>query len=179
MVRFLKEVPQLIFPLVLVLGIMALVLNLLGAIPDRIHPLEHGPREYVSIAAAETDLGFEIVIPAYFSSYLSWPPARIYGQREPIPVVKTTYLARYGNSETLLVCQIVSDSEYLPVTLPWFDNIQQEIPVAIGEYEGVLLAGRGSDGRLLNGVYWKSDGFYFIVVTTRSAREILTIARSM
>ncbi len=179
MVRFLKEIPQLIFPPVLVLGVMALVLNLLGAVPDRIHPPEYGPREYASIEAAEADLGFEIALPAYFPSYLSWPPAIIYGQREPIPVVKTTFVARYGSSETLLVCQIVSDSQDLPVSLPWFDSIQQKIPVAIGEYEGVMLAGTGADGQLLNGAYWKADGFYFIVVTTRSAREVLTIARSM
>ena len=178
MVRFFKAVPRLILTPALVLGAVVLVLYLLGIAPDYIQTPEYGPREYHSMQEAESDLGFEIATPSYFPSYLSWPPARIYGQREPSPMVQTLFLSQ-GGSETLLIYQIASGSEALPVYVPWVNTILQQTPISIDTHEGVLLAGIRTDGQPVNGAYWKSDSFYFIVVTTRSARDLLTIARSM
>ncbi|MFC2021866.1 hypothetical protein ACFLTR_01440 [Chloroflexota bacterium] len=179
MKRFLRTVPQLILAPLLVMGMVTLILYLLGQAPDYIQGERHGLKEYDSIKKAETDIGFKLVIPTYFPSYLPWPPAKIYGQREPVPMVQALFLSQYESSEVMIISQIASNSEDLPVSLPWVETVRQKTPVSIGASKGVLITGVRADGQLLNGAYWRSGDFYFVVITTRSERELLTIVRSM
>ena len=79
----------------------------------------------------------------------------------------------------MLIYQIDTDSEDLPVPLPWIAIVQEETPITVGEYNGFMITGTGTKGEALNGACWKSNRFYFVVVTTRSIRDLLTIARSM
>ena len=72
---------------VLVMAVVALALYLLRLAPGHMQCPEAGVREYNSIEEAESELGFDIAVPAYFPSYFSWPPAGIYVQREPAPMV--------------------------------------------------------------------------------------------
>ncbi len=177
--RFLKAVPQLIATPALVLGGVALALYLLGNVPGYIYTPEHGPREYASIEEAEADLGFEVVTPRYFPSYLAWPPAEIRGQHEPTPRVQVLFLSYYGGSRVMVISQVKPEGEELQVPLPWVETVMQETAVSIGNNEGFMITGSGAGGQVLNGAYWKAENFYHVVVTTRSARELLTIIRSM
>ncbi|MDP3879903.1 MAG: hypothetical protein Q8Q07_06335 [Dehalococcoidales bacterium] len=179
MMQFLKAVPRIILTPALVSGMVALVLFFLGAVPDYINPPEAGYRKYSSMEEAEAVLGFRVAVPSYFPDYLSWPPAEIYGQRKPVLMMQLLFLSRYGNFETMIISQIKSDLEDLPVDLPWFETIRQKTPVSIGVSKGVLITGVRADGQLLSGVYWRSGDYYYVVITTRSERELLTIARSM
>ena len=162
----------------LVVGIVALALFLVGMVPAHLQG-PAGIREYDSLEQAELELGFDIVVPAYFPSYLSWPPASIQGQLEPVPMVRMLFLSSKQHAETLLIYQIVSDSKDMPVALPWIETVQQEMPVTMSGNDGMLIVGRGADGRLINGVHWLTDGFQFVVVTTHPVQELLTLARSM
>ena len=94
-------------------------------------------------------------------------------------MTRLLFLSRESGAEILLIDQIVADSPGLPIPLPWLDKESQEIDVDISGYAGKLVTGEREDGRLVNGVYWKTDDFYFVVVTTQSLRELLTLARSM
>ena len=176
---FLRTVPQLILAPLLVMGMVTLILYLLGQVPDYIQGERHGLKEYDSIEEVEMYLGFNLVVPTYFPSYLSWPPAKIYGQREPVPMAQTLFLSQQGGYETLLIYQIDTESEDLPVPLPWVTTVQEETPITIDEHNGFMITGTGIMGEPLNGAYWKSGDFYFVVITTRSERELLTIIRSM
>ncbi len=177
--RFLKAVPQLIITPGLVLGAVALALSLLGSVPDRIGTSIHGPREYASIEEAEVDLGFRIAVPSYYPSYLSWPPAEIRGQREPHPWVQVLFVSRYSRASTMVISQTALDGEDQQISLPWVETVLEKTPVSIDGNEGFMVSARGADGQPLNGAYWKAGDFRFAVVTGRSTRELLTIARSM
>lgn len=178
MARFLKEAPRMLWAPIVV-GIVALVLYILGTVPSYLQSPVGGAREYNSLEEAELELGFEIAVPAYFPSYLSWPPARIWGQLEPVPMVQMLFLASNQYAETLLITQIVSESEDLPVALPWIEVVRQEMPVTINGNEGRLIVGERADGRLVNGAYWRAGNFHFVVVTVQQVRELLTLVRSM
>ncbi len=179
MVRFPKEVPGLILVPVVVVGMVALALYLLGMVPAYLQSPVGGVKEYDSIEEAESELGFEIVVPAYFPSYLSWPPARILGKLEPIPMTQVLFLDSDRHTSALLIYQIISDREDLPIDLPWIETVLQEMPVTINGNDGELIMGRGTDGQLVNGVHWIEDGVHFVAVTTHPVQELLTLARSM
>jgi len=176
--RFLKEFPGIILAPVILLGAVALSLYLLGMLQDYLHPPEHGPREYASIEEAEAVLGFPVTVPTYFPSYISWPPAEIRGQLLPVPRVETVYHSQYG-TKIMVITQIASVQEAAPDELPWGSTIREKAPITVGDHAGVMLAIRDADGRPLNGAYWQSGNFSYVLVTSRSERELLTIVRSM
>lgn len=178
-ITFWKEGWRVILAPLLIIGLMALALYLLGIVPGYLQSPVGGVQEYNSIEAAESELGFEIVVPAYFPSYLSWPSAKIQGRLEPVPMVQMLFLSSDQRTETLLIYQIVSDSRDLPITLPWIETIWQEMPITVSGNEGKLVVGTRADGHLVNGVYWRDDGRHFVVVTTQPVQELLTLARSM
>ncbi len=177
MLRFLKETPRLMLAPVVV-GIAALALYLLGMVPTYLQGTT-GIKEYSTIEQAESALGFDILVPAYFPSYLAWPPAEIKGQLEPLPMVQMLFLSHDRHTEVMLVYQMVSDSDDLPIALPWIKTILQEVPTDINGNSGRLVVGERTDGQRINGVYWKVDDFHLVVVTTQGIPELLTIARSM
>lgn len=179
MKQFLKAVPQLIVTPLVVIGVVAMVLYLIGLVPDYVHGYKNGLKEYGSIEEAQADIGFRLVLPSYFPSYLSWPPDRVYGRREPVPVIQALFLSQYGYAEVMIISQIESKSPDLPVSLPWIETIEEQSSIALGDHTGVMITGSRADGQLLNGAYWRSGDFYFVVITTHSARELLTIVRSM
>jgi hypothetical protein len=176
--RFLKASPKIILAPLIVIGTVVLSLYLLGLVQDYLRPPEHGLREYASIEKAEADLGFQITVPAYFPSYISWPPAEITGQHLPIPKVDIVYYSQYG-AKILEITQIESDSDKPPDGLPWVRDIPQKTPITIDNDTGVMIAANDADGHPLNGAYWKSGNFFYIVITNRSESELLTIVRSM
>jgi hypothetical protein len=179
MVRFPKKVPGIILVPVVVVGMMALALYLLGMVPAYLQSPAGGVKEYDSIEEAAWELGFEIVVPAYFPGYLSWPSAKIQGQLEPVPMTQILFLSSDQRTEALLIYQIVSDSQDLPVALPWIEIIWQEMPITISGNEAKLVVGARADGHLVNGVHWRDDGLHFVVVTTQPVQELLALARSM
>lgn len=162
----------------IVVGAAALGLYLLGSVPAHLQGAP-GVTEFRTVERAELELGFQIAVPTYFPSYLSWPPAKIEGQLEPLPQVQLLFLASDQQTEALLIVEIVSGSEDLPVPVPWVETIADRTPVSINGYQGELMIGRRADGRLVNSVHWLADGRHFIVVTTHPVRELLTLAGSM
>jgi hypothetical protein len=178
MMSFLKASPKIILAPLILIGTVAFSLFLLGLVQDYLHPPEHGLREYASIEEAEADLGFQITVPAYFPSYISWPPAEITGQQLPIPGVETVYDSPYG-AKILVISQMVSDSREPTDALPWVKTVLEKTSITIGDNTGVMITATDADGHPLNGAYWKSDNFFYVVVTDRSESELLTIVRSM
>lgn len=178
MMSFLKAFPKMILVPLILVGTAAFSLYLLGMVQDYLHPPEHGPKEYASIEKAEADLGFQITVPTYFPSYISWPPSEITGQLLPVPQVEIVYYSQYG-AKTMAITQIASDSEEPSDVLPWVGTILEETMITIGDNTGVMIEARDTNGQPLTGAYWRSDSFFYIVITNRSERELLTIVRSM
>lgn len=178
-IRFLKDTPSLILVPVLVVGISTLVLFLLGIIPGYIQIPPGGNREYASVEEAEAKLGFDIVIPSYFPSYLSWPPEEVRAQLQPVPMSQLLFLSSEDKTEALLICQILSNAEDMPIDWPWVRSIDLETQIFIDGHEGELIVGRRGYGQQINGVHWRAGDFHFVMVTVYRLHELETLARSM
>ncbi len=176
---FLKGAPTIVLVPVLVVGVSALALFIMGIVPGYVQGPSEGIREYDSIEEAESRLGFDIVVPSYFPDYLAWPPAEVRGQLQPIPMAQTLFLSSDDRAEVLLISQILSSGEDLPIAWPWVESIQWEVPATIGGREGTVIVGRNAYGRELNGVHWRAEDFHFVLVTVHGVQELMTLARSM
>ncbi len=179
MARLLKETKEIILKPVMLVGAVSLVLYLLGMVPGYLQSPIDGVKEYESIAAAESELGFDIIEPSYFPNYIAWPPAKIQGQLYPIPTTTMLFLSSGYDTEALLICQVASNMEDLPITLPWIETVLQETPITISGNKGMLVIGKNANGRVINGVYWKANDFHFIVITIHSVQELMTLASSI
>ena len=177
--RFMKEFRQIILAPVLVVSAAAFALYLLGMAPAYLPGSATPGKEYDSIEAATSEMGFDIVVPVYFPSYLAWPPDKIRGQSKPFPMVEMSFLASDRHTEILLIYQIVSDSQDLPVPLPWIETIDQKMPVNVNDSPGELIVGKRANGDVVNAAHWRVNGQHFLVVTTQPVKELLTLARSM
>ncbi len=175
--RFIEETLRL-GQLVLVVSVAALVLYLGGRVPAHLQS-QIGVTEFNNVEEAEAVLDFDIAVPSYFPSYLSWPPVSIQGQLEPFPMTRLLFLAYDQGSEVLLIYQIVSSGEDLPIALPWIETVLEDMPTTIGDSEGKLIIGERANGQPVNGVHWQTAGLHFIVVTTQPVQELLALANSM
>lgn len=179
MVKYVKGFSWTILAPLLMVSTVALALYILGTIPGHIASSERGIKEYNSVEDAESKLGFDIAIPAYFPNYLSWPPASIRGQVEPVLMSQMIFFSSDHHTEDLVITQVISTGEDLPVSLPWIDSILQKTPITINGKPGELIIGKRSDGVTVNGVYWRADGIYYAVITTHPVEEATTLAQSM
>ncbi len=177
--RFMKEFRQVIAAPVLVVGVAALILYVLGMLPAHMPGYAPAVKEYASIEQAASELGFNIVEPVYFPSYLSWPAARIRGQQQPFPMVEMSFLASDRRTEILLIYQLISDRQDLPIPLPWIEIVDQEMPITINDSRGELIVGRRAGGDVVNGAHWKVNSQHFLIVTTQPVQELLALARSI
>lgn len=179
MVKFLKDAPGMVLAPALVVGAVAVALYFLGLMPGLLQGSTGAVREYATIEEAEARVGFCIAVPAYFPSYFSWPPAKILGQREPVPMSQMLFLSSDGRTEALSISQALYPGDDLRLSSPWGEEVEQEMPIVIGDSQGTLTVGRRADGRLINGARWRAKGFHFLVVTIQPVQELLTLARSV
>ncbi|MBI4285717.1 MAG: hypothetical protein HY670_07440 [Chloroflexi bacterium] len=174
---WLRETGQILLAPV-VTGIVALVLFLLGLVPAHLEkPV--GLREYDSVEEAQAAVGFKVAVPAYFPSYLAWPPARIEAQLEPVPLVKMLFLSAVDREAILLIHQIQADSPDLPIPIPWIETVRQRMIVAVNTVSGELVIGKRANGEIVNALHWRAGGQHFIVVTIKPVNELLRLAQSM
>ena len=171
-----NTVPLLKIPLLV--GVIALGLYLVGKVPAYIQA-NAGTREYDTLQEAQTDLGFDIILPMYFPNYLTWPPFQITGEVKPFPRLQTVFVTTDRQTAVLQIIQTTSGSQSALAKLPWIDAVLTEMPVILGDITATLVVGTRNDGYLINGARWTADGYQFAVVTTQPVQELLKIVRSL
>lgn len=176
--KLVTELPRIVLLPAFLLGAVAVVLLLIGAWQDELHPPQAGPRDYATVEAAEADLGFTISVPTYFPSYLSWPPGAIKAPYYPYPAVETIYYSPTG-AIVLSVLQVKLGEGDLPALQSEIKTVTEEEELKLDIIRGTLVTGTGANGQTLNGAYWSSGGFYYEVVTSRAVRDLLTMVSSM
>jgi hypothetical protein len=104
--KFILETFRMVFPLLAVTLVVVLFLKILNAIPGY---LDRGAAPAVVSAADLTEArriaGWRIVTPAYFPSYLAWPPTAIEVSRVPEVMVKLVITGRQNNRPLLTMYQ--------------------------------------------------------------------------
>jgi len=176
--RFLKEMPGIIFPILLVTMLAGIGLKLLGAVPSYIRggpPVE----SYATLEEAELALRMDILLPAYFPDYIRWPPAAITAQKEPGVMVSLLFLTRDGSRKAMWVHEIMPPSLDLEASIPEPKQVWRRTTVTMNGEEGWLLLGRDEEGYPSNQLRWPARGGFFIVTTIYPEEELVRIAQSM
>lgn len=174
--RFFKEVSTIVFAPILVVGLAALVLGLLGLVSPS--PQKVGFQRYQTVEELERALNIKVLLPAYFPDYLLWPPAMVQGQQGPAPSVELLFLSRKDDKVALSLRQIGSESE-LSKALPRLNNILKEYKVTIDSTQGVLMLLKSAPYGLYNHLYWQSGAYYLIMATSYPIEELFKIAQSI
>ncbi len=90
-----------------------------------------------------------------------------------------TFLSSDHLTKALVITQVISSEENLPIALPWVNSVLDKTQITINGNEGELITARRYDGVLVNGVYWKADGIFYVILTTQPEKEAITLAQSM
>jgi hypothetical protein len=186
--NFLRQLPGIAMPLVIVVVVVVFTLRWLNGVPAYVENLVAGPRppqsvlderlSFSSIEAAERDLGVKVGVPVYFPSFLVWPPSSIRGQREPVRVVSLLFRSN-DNMQGLQIREIFWSGEDLPFPVPEPLVVTERRGVDVDGVPGSLLVGDGQSGTAVNQLRWRAGGVHFIVTTVYPPEELLTIARSI
>ncbi len=184
----LKQLPSILLPFAIAVAVMVMMLRLLNGVPGYVENLVAAPPlpqnvlderlSYPSIEAAEKDLGVQVATPAYFPSYLVWPPSSIRGQREPARVVSLLFQSSDGK-QGLQIREIFWQGDSLPFAVPEPLNVAERRAVDVDGNAGQLLLGSGQEGTPVNQLRWRTGGVYYVVTTIYPAEELLRIAQSM
>ncbi len=187
-IGFLKELPSILLPFAIAVLGAVIALRLLNGVPSYVESLVTGPPlprnvlderlSYPTIEAAEKDLGVAVATPAYFPSYLVWPPASVRGQREPAKVVSLLFQSSDGQ-QGLQIRELFWQGESLPFAVPEPVHVTESRAVDVNGVAGQLLLGTGQDNTPVNQLRWQAGGLHYIVTTIYPPAELLRIARSM
>ena len=185
---FLKQLPSILLPFAIAVLVAVMGLRLLNGVPSYVQDLVSGPPvpknvlderlSYPTIEAAEKDLGVKVATPAYFPSYLIWPPSSIRGQREPVKVVSLLFQSSDGQ-QGLQIRELFWQSESLPFAVPEPLHVAERRAVDVDGIAGQLLLGSGQDNTPINQLRWRAGGVHYILTTIYSPEELLRIAQSM
>ncbi|HEX9017525.1 MAG TPA: hypothetical protein VF960_16140 [Chloroflexota bacterium] len=183
-----KALTGIIWPFVLAVAVIAIGLRLLNGVPGYVAYLTAGPTpvpnvlderlSFPSVEAAQKDLGVKVWVPFYFPSYLSWPPATVRGQREPVKVVSLLVLST-EREQALQVREVFWPGDDLPFGVPEPAQVAERRDVDIDGVAAKLLLGSGEGGTVVNQLRWRSGGVHFILTSVMPPEELLRMAGSM
>ncbi len=183
-----RALPGIVAPLLLTVALAVVILRLLNVLPAHWQNLVAGrtPAPWVlnerldfsTIEQAEEDLDLKVLTPSYFPSNLTWPPASIRGQREPVRVVSLLFHSSDGR-QALQIREIFWTEKDLPFPVPEPMEVLETREVGLDGTEGRLLLGQGLGGEPVNQLRWQANGVHLVLTTVFSAEELLRIAESI
>jgi hypothetical protein len=162
----------------LILFMTVLVLMILNWIPLVIR--SKGIQRYGSLENVQKALMIRtIYLPSYFPDHLQWPPAEIFAQSTPFPMV-LMHVKERGRDRIVLAIRQVDAHASNPLKL----RIE---PVQIKKQEQVMLKGRTAvlslalcaDGTACNQIVWQEEGYTLTLVVRDTVQELIRIAESM
>jgi hypothetical protein len=162
----------------LILLVTVLVLMILNWIPLAIR--SKGIQRYRSVESVQKALMIrKIYLPSYFPDYLQWPPAEIFAQSQPFPMV-LMHVKERGRDRIVLAIRQADVRASNPLKL----RIE---PVQITKQEQVMLKGRPAvlslalcaDGSVCNQIVWQEAGYTLTLVARDAVQELIRIATSM
>ncbi len=183
-----RQIGGVVAPIAVTVVAAVLLLRLLNALPTYWESLTSSPRsapmllaerlEYGSIEEAEADLGVKVLTPAFFPSYLQWPPASVRGQREPARVVSLLFTSTNG-LQALQIRELYWPGDDLPFPVPEPAEVVARQTVGVNGTQGTLILGKGQSDTMVNQLRWRAGGVHLIATTIYPADDLLQIARSI
>ena len=166
------------FSFLITIAVVLLVLKLLNWLPS---VLEHeGLRKYRSVDDVRAVLKIpRVYIPAYFPEHIQWPPAEIFAQRKPFPMIMMHFTHRDSKSFALSLFQVDSRASF---ELPYKTDIlyvRKESPVQIRGRSGTLVIAVCSGRERCNRISWEEGRYRLTLIADDTPEQMIKMAESV
>jgi hypothetical protein len=158
--------------------IVLLVLKLLNWLPSALQ--DEGIKKYSSVDDVRTALKIpKVYIPAYFPEYITWPPAEIFAQRRPFPLVMMHFTHRDSKSFALSLFQVDSRAAFEPKYKSDVMYVKKESPITIKGRAGILVLAVCSGRERCNRISWEEGIYRITLIADDTPEQMVRMAESM
>jgi hypothetical protein len=166
------------FSFLATIAVVLLVLKLLNWLPSVLE--KEGLRKYGSVEEVSTVLKIaRVYIPAYFPEHIQWPPAEIFAQRKPFPLIMTHFTHRDSKRFALSLFQVDSRSGF---DLPYKSDIlyvRKESQVQIKNRIGTLVIAVCRGRERCNRITWREGIYTITLIADDTPEQLLKMAQSI
>jgi hypothetical protein len=158
--------------------VVLLILKLLNWLPSVLQA--EGVKKYRSVEDAKAALKIpHIYLPAYFPEYIAWPPAEIFAQRRPFPMIMMHFSRRDSMGFVLSFFQADSKAGYEPEYKSHILYVKKRSTVDIKGRPGLLEIAVCSGRERCNRLSWIEKGYQITLIADDSPEQLLRMAESM
>jgi hypothetical protein len=158
--------------------VILLLLKLLNWLPSALQ--DEGVKKYRSVEDAKAALKIpRIYMPAYFPEYIAWPPAEIFAQRRPYPMVMIHFSRRDSMGYALSFFQVDSNASYEPEYKSDILYVRKKSPVNIKGRTGSLEIAVCSNRERCNRISWVEKGYRITLIADDTPEQLIRMAESM
>jgi len=172
-----SEGARALLTLTLVLGVAAVTLLGLDAMPTWLHGQPRGVRRAASVEEAERRVQARVLLPSYFPDTLQWPPGTVRFTREDGGAVALDFKGQDG-APALLLAQTVASTGAIPEGFHGRLGVIQQQSAPLGD-DAILARVVAEDGTLWNQLEWTRDGRRFLLRGRGSLENLIRMARSI
>ena len=159
-------------------AVVIVLLKLLNWLPSVLQ--DEGIKKYSSVDEARTALKIpRVYVPAYFPEYIKWPPAEIFAQRRPFPLVIMHFTHRDSRSFALSLFQVDSRAGYEPKYKSDVLYVRKESQVKIKGREGNLVIAVCSGRERCNRISWEEGIYRITLIADDTPEQLIKMAESI
>lgn len=166
------------FSFLVTIAAVLLVLKLLNWLPSVLE--QEGLRKYDSVDDVSAVLKIpRVYIPAYFPEYIQWPPAEIFAQKKPFPLIMMHFTHRDSKSFALSLFQVDSRTGFDPPYKSDILYVRKESPINIKNRVGTLVIAVCSGRERCNRITWREGTYSITLIADDTPEQLLKMAESI
>jgi hypothetical protein len=166
------------FSFIVTVAVVLLMLKLLNWLPSVLE--NEGLKKYSSVDDARAALKISrVYIPAYFPEYIQWPPAEIFAQRRPFPMIMMHFTHRDSRSFALSLFQVDARATF---ELPYKSDIlyvRKESQVKIKNKTGTLVIAVCTGRERCNRLSWEEGLYRMTLIADDTPEQLMKMAESI
>jgi hypothetical protein len=166
------------FSFILTVAVVLLLLKLFNWLPSVLE--NEGLKKYGSVDDVRAALKIsKVYIPAYFPEYIQWPPAEIFAQRRPFPLIMMHFTHRDSKSFALSLYQVDARAT---IELPYKSDVlyvRKESRVDVKNRVGTLVIAVCSGRERCNRLSWEEGMYRMTLIADDTPEQLIKMAESM
>jgi hypothetical protein len=166
-----------VVPALLFFSTIAGAMMLLNKLPGLIQ--RPSVQSFDTIEDAEQQTGLTILVPSYFPDDFSWPAATIEVMQRPALAVYMVFKSRKSGADSLWIYEITSQGDKADSFVPMPKHVVQVIALPLKGAKGAFSIGKSDAGADIYQVRWKTADHIYVVTTTLSLDDLISMAGSM
>jgi len=166
------------FSFIMTVAVVLLMLKLLNWLPTVLE--SEGLKKYGSVDDVKAALKISrVYVPAYFPEYIQWPPAEIFAQRRPFPLIMMHFTHRDSRSFALSLFQVDARANF---ELPYKSDVlyvRKESQVNVKNRTGTLVLAVCSGRERCNRLSWEEGMYRITLIADDTPEQLMKMAESM